>query len=385
MQKTVLATLIIIASTIIISLTMLFGCAQTDSNIAGAPAETTNTTYTTTTTTTTTSTSSTTSTTVEPDQSSTSTTSSTTTTTTTTSTTTTTIAFRSGDWPGESWTDATNLTGLNGEFIDNMSGSTWNPETRIFWVSCNGGPSAFWTIVEDGSGDWEIGNQYNAAGDLEGITQADYSEDVVYLLNESSGLIVEYDVSVPGTATFVRQWNISAHIPAYGAGPLGPEGITFVPDEWLEHWGFRNSAGELYTSHNGMGGLILVAHQNGGRIYVFDLNRSDSTYDFVGAYRTRRAESAGLEFDRSNGYLYIWHNTGSNYLEITTLASYLNSGERYLTPIAEFTGPAGSSGNLEGIGIPPASGAENWCLMVDDGTNGSNGGVRLFTTFDPGF
>ena len=127
---------------------------------------------------------------------------------------------------------------------------------------------------------------------------------------------------------------------------------------------------------------MLVAHQNGGRVYAFDLDRSDSTFDFVGAYKTRKTESSGLEFDRSNGYLYIWHNIGPapNYLEVTTLASHVD-GERTLTPIAEFEGP--KSGNLEGIAILPASDDDNWCLIVDD-DNQDGAALMWFQTFDPG-
>ncbi|OGC33533.1 hypothetical protein A2311_02270 [candidate division WOR-1 bacterium RIFOXYB2_FULL_48_7] len=126
---------------------------------------------------------------------------------------------------------------------------------------------------------------------------------------------------------------------------------------------------------------MFVCHQNGGRVYVFDLSPTSSTVTFVGAYKTRRDESADLEFDRSNGHLYIWHNTGDNYLEVTTLSSYVN-GERYLTPIAEFLSPKG--GNLEGIGILPASDSNNWCLITDD-SNQDGAALMWFRSFNPGW
>jgi len=266
-----------------------------------------------------------------------------------------------------------------------MSSAAWNPETRTFWVCRNGGPSAFWALVENGAGSLKIATNESGvaakftlgSGDFEGICQADYNEKVIYIMAEGTDLIQEYDVSTYGTATLNRQWNISAYVPTSGGS--GSEGITFVPDAWLTYYNFVDSNGNPYTSTNGMGGLILVAHQNGGRIYVFDLNRSDGSFDYVGAYATRRSESSDLEFDRSNGRLYIWHNTGPNYLEVTNLSSYLN-GERYLTPIAEFFGP--KTGNLEGIGILPASDSNNWCLITDD-DNQDGAALMWFKNFNP--
>jgi hypothetical protein len=66
---------------------------------------------------------------------------------------------------------------------------------------------------------------------------------------------------------------------------------------------------------------------------VFDLHRTKNTFAYVGQYLTGQAETAGLEFDRSTGKLYIWHNIGSNYQEVTELDSYLVGAERRLRPL----------------------------------------------------
>jgi len=293
-------------------------------------------------------------------------------------------------WPGETWQEAENLTHLDPDFKKNMSSATWNPVTRTFWVCCNGGPSAFWALVETGEG---VSKTFKIAtngagvrakfvlpsGDFEGICQADYNEQVVYVMAEGADLIQEYDVSVYGRPVLNRQWNISANVPAYD-GSSGSEGITFVPDEWLAFYNFVDRNGNPYTSRGGMGGLMFVAHQNGGRIYVFDLNRRNGSFTYVGSFRTRRSESSDLEFDRSLGLLYVWHNTGPNYLEVTYLSTYMNGGERYLLPIAEFLGPKG--GNLEGIGILPDSDANNWCLVTDD-DNQDGAALMWFKRFQP--
>ena len=215
-------------------------------------------------------------------------------------------------------------------------------------------------------------------GDLEGICQVDYGKDLVCIMLETENLIREYDVSTYGNAVLKKQWDISANVPTKGGA--GPEGITFVPNEWLKKKGFVNAGGIPYLSTNGMGGLMFVAHQNGGRIYAFDLNRANGTVHFVGAYKTSRSESSGLEFDRSTGLLYVWHNTGPNYLEITKLSSHVEGAERCFTSVAEFVGP--KSGNLEGIAIVPTVTNKDWCLIVDD-DNQNGAALMLFRQFNP--
>ena len=248
-------------------------------------------------------------------------------------------------WPAEAWAAAETLTHLDSDFEKDMSGAAWNPQTKMFWVCCNKRPSAFWALTEDESNSFMIATNGSGTqakydlgkGDFEGICQVDYSEPTVYIMVEEDDQIREYDVSVYGSAVLNLQWNIAAHVPTSGGS--GSEGITFVPNEWLMKEHFVDGNETPYLSTNGMGGLMLVAHQNGGRVYAFDLNPTNSAFHFVGAYATSRSESSGLEFDRSTGLLYIWHNTGPNYLEVTELSSYQDGAEKRLTPLAEFLGP----------------------------------------------
>jgi len=296
------------------------------------------------------------------------------------------ISLAAKPWPAEKWSSAKILTHLSPDFRNNMSGACWNPEKKMFWVCRNGGPSAFWVLKNNGAGSLMIATNDLGAqakydlggGDLEGICQVDYNLDLVCLMFESRNLIREYDVSTYGKAVLKKQWDISANVPTKGGA--GPEGITFVPNEWLKKDGFVNAGGKPYLSTNGMGGLMFVAHQNGGRIYVFDLNRENGAVHFVGAYKTSRSESSGLEFDRSTGLLYVWHNTGPNYLEITKLSSQVEGKERRFTSVAEFVGP--KSGNLEGIAIAPTVTNKGCCLIVDD-DNQNGAALMLFRQFNP--
>jgi hypothetical protein len=281
-------------------------------------------------------------------------------------------------WP---WGVPTNLTHIEGpepnDFYEDLSGAAWNPVSRVLWI-CRNGPdgssSKLWAVVEDGGGsfaiDYQGGNrgEWTGFGDFEGVTQADYSEEVIYGIIEGIDTIREYDVSVYGSATVNNDWDISLYLPSTGGN--GPEGITFVPDASLLAGGFVDGSGSPYTSTNGMNGLMFVAHQYGGRIYVFDLNRSDGSCIFVGEYSTAYGESAGLEFDRSTHRLYIWHGSTWNRLEIAELSSYISGSHRKLTEVIIYDEP--HIGNLEGFARTQSDEPDSWVfLTIDDGGSDS--------------
>ena len=288
-------------------------------------------------------------------------------------------------WPGEPWQQSINLTSLDDDFVANASGADWNAETRTFWV-CINSPGKFIAMIPDGAGGYKV-DQRNGAraewapgGDLEGIAVgADLKAQSIYLLVEGEDAIRQYDTSSYGVVKLLRSWSIKPFVPTVGG--TGSEGLAFVPDSWLTVRGFVDAAGQPRVSRNGQGGLWFVAHQNGGGIYVFDLAASAATVDFVGAYKTLRTESSGLDFDRSTGRLMVWHNIGSNYLEEVDLASTaLAGGGRQLNSLREFAGPKG--GNLEGIAMSPAAGGEHLAFVTDDG-NDSGFAVMAFSHFAP--
>ena len=293
-------------------------------------------------------------------------------------------AYAVAPWPAEPWEQAETLTHLDSDFQINLSGAHWNPDTRTLWV-CTNGPGRFWALVEDGEGSFLVDArdgtpaEFSPGGDLEGITQADPREPAVYVINEAQDQIEKFDVSTYGTPGRLAKWDISAHMPT--SGWAGSEGIAFVPDGWLDANGFVDAVGEPRTSRNGMGGLMFVAHQNGGDVYAFDLDPAGDAFDFVGSYATSHGESSGLEFDRSNGTLYVWHNTGSNVLELSDLSSFVRTdGRRQLTSVAVYAGPR--SGNLEGFAATPASSHERWCFLTDD-DNQDGAALLWFREFVP--
>ena len=252
----------------------------------------------------------------------------------------------------------------------------------LLWVCCNG-PGTFWALVEDGLGGWKIGTsggspaRWQTGGDMEGICQPDDSQPIVYLMDET-GHIRKYDVSVGGTVNEVQSWNIVAD--AGPNGGSGPEGITFVPDEWLAREGFRDGSGVLRTSSQGMNGLMFVGHQTGGYVHVFDLNAA-GTCLYHGKILTSRSETAGLSFDRTSGKLYIWHNTGPNYLEVAELNSTPSGAERRFRTLIEYAGPRG--GNLEGIAPVSNLDGDDWIMLTDDDNNPSGEAVTIYKHFRP--
>lgn len=286
-------------------------------------------------------------------------------------------------WPAETNTAAVKLTLVNTNLNDtNMSGASWNPATRTLWLANNSG--RIFALVENGAGSFRVATnssgteaRWYPGGDLESICQVNFTDSVVYVMDED-GWIREYDVSQYGVVLQNRNWDIRTQCPEVGG--TGPEAITFVPDEWLAREGFQSASGTLYTSTNGMGGVMLVGHQSNGYVHVFDLNPTRTNYGYVGRFKTGRSETAGLEFDRETGKLYVWHNLDGNYLEVTELSSYVDGADRRLRQLAEYAGPR--AGNLEGFALVPTPGTDDWCFVTDD-DNSNSEAVMWYRQFRP--
>ncbi|MSU59063.1 MAG: hypothetical protein EXS35_13000 [Pedosphaera sp.] len=286
-------------------------------------------------------------------------------------------------WPAETSGAALKLTALDAEFTSDMSGAYWNATSNTFWVCCNN-PGTFWALRQDAAGNWQIATnasgtqaRWAAGGDLEGICQANDSSPTVYLMDED-GWIRQYDTAIYGVVNQTRSWDIRTYCPEVNGA--GPEAITFVPDDWLRREGFRDNSGALRNSSNGMGGLMFVGSQIGGYVHVFDLNTNANTFTYCGSNQTARAETADLAFDHVTGKLYIWHNTGANYLEVAELNSTTNGGIRRLRTLIEYTGPR--TGNLEGFALVSTPETNDWCMVTDD-SNANGEGVVLYRQFRP--
>lgn len=288
-------------------------------------------------------------------------------------------------WPAQSQSDAENLTAIDRSgFSSDLSGIVYNPAHPRLWLVRNNGPSRVWSLVRDAQGAWRIDTQgatpatWNDFGDAEAIAMADWENQFQVLVLSEYSEIGEYDFSDFSQKTPLSVWRIPE------LGNSGAEGMTFVPDTALSAGGFVDGNGNPYVSTQGMGGLVFVAHQSRGQIYVLDLNRQDQTYVLVGEYDTARDESSGLEWDGSTGQLMVWHDSDHDELEITRLSSSPGSPRRRFDTMVIYDGPSTGlfiSRNFEGIAVEPVTecvnGRRNFYMTTDGG-----GGYSLFAYDD---
>lgn len=262
-------------------------------------------------------------------------------------------------WPSQAWTSAQNVTGVidasNG--VTELSGLHWNPDLKRLYAVADDGFLYVLQLNTTTNTFTKIAT-FSGLGGPEGVTQVDYNTNEFYTIDESSYEIRRYTHTANFSSdVLVNKWNLLVSpSPMSDTGNTGPEGVAFVPDSYLASVGFISTVtGATYTSKKGMGGLMFIAHQKKGWVWVFDINPAVSDdFAYVGKYKTNEDESCDLEFDRSTGMLYILHNTGDNYLEVTDLSTAIVSGDRkfvikneYLLPV-----PSGNT-NIEGFAITP--------------------------------
>ncbi|MEI7503483.1 MAG: T9SS type A sorting domain-containing protein [Paludibacter sp.] len=260
-------------------------------------------------------------------------------------------------WPSTTWSNATNISSALPANTPELSGLYWNNDTNRLY--CIGDGGAIYILQYN-----IITNQYTilgsntSIGGPEGITQVNNAANEFYTIDENNYEIRKYTYDNNfSSITKSKKWNILLlPSPMTDTGNTGPEGIAFVPDSYLQKKGFVSSVTGLATnSAKGMGGLIFIAHQDGGYIWVFDVNPNvNNDFAYVGKYKTNRSESCDLAFDRSTGLLYVLHNIDDNYLEVTDLTTSIVSGEYKMKTVKEYfiPNPSGSN-NIEGLAISP--------------------------------
>ncbi len=268
------------------------------------------------------------------------------------------VMFGQNAWPSENWNAAVNLTGvMDTKGLTELSGLHWNPIYNRLYVAHGDGRVRVLHLNTTTKAFSPIAN-ISGLGGPEGITQVNNSANEFYTVDEDNYEIRKYthpaDLSL---ATLSKHWNLLASpSPMTNTGNTGPEGIAFVPDSFLAAKGFISQATGLpYTSVKGMGGLIFIAHQDQGMVWVFDIDPNvNDSFVYVGKYKTNRSESCDLEFDRSTGLLYILHNTGNNFLEVTDLSSTAVTGSRKFVMKNEYAipNPSGNT-NIEGFALTP--------------------------------
>lgn len=262
-------------------------------------------------------------------------------------------------WPSSNWDVAPNLTSvLSTSGVEGLSGVHYNPTKKQLFLVQDIGRFRVIQLNEQTGNHLQLTNR-NLTGDLEGITQINDEENEFWVINENDHRIERYQYSSNfSVVNLVHSWNLL--LPQAGMTELdngGPEDICFVPDAFLQNSGFVSSvSGGSYTSQKGLGGLIFIAHQDQGRIWVYDVNPNLSDdLALVGVYNTNRQESCGLSFDRSTGLLYILHNMDNNYLEVCNLSVSVEGQNYKLNKIQEFhvTVPTNGNKNIEGVAVAP--------------------------------
>ncbi|MDZ4771718.1 MAG: hypothetical protein SGI72_01150 [Planctomycetota bacterium] len=298
-------------------------------------------------------------------------------------------------WPAEPPGSSTNLTAIEGagtnDFHEDLSGACWNPYGPALWVCRNGGTggSKVWKLVPNGANSFQVGTvtgqraEWTNFGDSEALALASFTEpNTIYTVDEATNSIQEWDLSAP-TQVLRHTWNLTAHVPAYQNGE-GIEGLAFVPDIALEQGHFIGANGQPRRSRFGLGALAFVGHQNGGHIYVFDLNRSNGAFQFVGKYATSDPEVAELTFDPSQNVLYAWHGDGRNDLEGLALGSTSFGSIRKLTRLLTYDYP--TTTNAEGFALqwsPSGCKGDRGAFVLTD--DGGTTALRWFRTFPCGF
>jgi hypothetical protein len=256
------------------------------------------------------------------------------------------------------WPEALNITNvMDSAGVSELSGLHWNPDlNRLYAIADNGRLHVLQLDVTHKKFT-QIADMKKLGGP-EGITQVDYSANEFYTIDEKHYEIRRFTHNADfSNVTLSHKWNLLADYSGMvDTGNDGPEGIVFVPDKYLSAVGFVSpETDEVYTSKKGMGGLIFIAHQKKGLIWVFDVNPDkDDDFSLVGKYKTNRNESCDLAFDRSTGLLYILHNADENTIEVTDMSSTQHSGKGRFVMKNEYKipNPTGNI-NIEGLAVAP--------------------------------
>ncbi len=299
-------------------------------------------------------------------------------------------------WPSQTWSIASNITNsidING--VQDMSGLHFNPTNNRLYAVLDTGEVVVlqWNIT---SNTFSLLARKTITGGPEGITQANLYANEFYTIDENNYEIRRYTHASNFTnLNEYKHWNLlSSPSPMSDTGNTGPEGIVFIPDSYLTTIGFiSQQTGQLYTSQKGLGGLFFVAHQDGGYIWVFDVNpNTNNDFIYVGKYKTNKTECCDLSFDRSTGLLYILHNiSGNNTLEVTNLSSFItNAGNRKFIASSEYNIPNtnDANDNIEGFALTPKcpeiGTVTAWlCRDVEnnESTTLQQNGIKMFNPF----
>ena len=209
------------------------------------------------------------------------------------------------------------------------SGIVWHERLeKLFWVHDKG---QVYQMDTDGTLDWSYYIGTPSDWDLEGIAIADPSSDNIYIGYEQGGggvQIKEFDIttrSLTGNAWAFSEMN--------GHGNSGLEALTFVPN-----------GAHPYHPDSTSGGLFYAGLQYDGKIYVYDVDLSNSgtcTHRGTITPVPGRGDLSGLHFHAETATLYAVFDNSNLIREMETDGTF----------IAEYILPGGTQ---EGVTLVPS-------------------------------
>lgn len=212
-------------------------------------------------------------------------------------------------WPG----DAGNLIGN----ASNL-GADYEPSGLVYSTSRDqlvmvGDDGDITTMRTNG----EIVNNTNPNNDdLEGVTIADQTSNLVYVGVEHPDTIKEYNLD--SQAYTGKQWTLTPWMT--GDSNQGLEALTFVPN------------GLHPYNSSSSGGLFYAGLQQDGKIYVFDINtNSNETVSHIDTITpiAGQGDLSGLDYNSETEILYAIFDGSNELVEIKTDGTLVN---RYTLP-----------------------------------------------------
>lgn len=219
------------------------------------------------------------------------------------------------------------------------SGVTWSNYANGYVVVSDEGVVAVISSSGEVEHVWDLGSSY----DLEDVATVDSDSQLIYLLDENTTTIRQFDLST-GTLTGLS-WSGSAYITEVD-GTYGAEGLAWVPDGYSDY------------AHGTSGGLFYVGWQYDGDIYVFDVNLEESgaaTYVDEIHMTTGYTDISGLDWNSETQTLYALYD-GLNILEERSADGVLR---------ASYSLPSGE--DQEGIAVVPTSFSAAHIVISEDG------------------
>lgn len=245
---------------------------------------------------------------------------------------------------------------------------------KLKWDTTNWGgwvPDLSW-----GSQGRNLTEKWDAAGITFGSSTLTAYFSTERIFDGSSGgvsrlAICQFSTRAPEEAgnrlTIDRVWDLSKVLSASNSKVAGLEGITFVPDSYLQANLFQTDPGKYYNPKDYPNrvdnGVFFTAYQDDGKIYAFLLyndNKVDSILSFQAKNETNvKSTLLDLEFDPNTGYLWTFSEDKTVYS--SGPASYQHRvftiSNGMFTQKAKFSPPVKFSEELkvEGFTIEPES------------------------------